>query len=234
MPVPVFCSLLLAGCVTDPVVKEGPPPADADLDGFDTVTDCDDGDATVYPGAPELCDGLNNDCDAATVETIDSDGDGYTVCTGDCDDGDTRAVPGGAEECDGIDNDCSGHTDDRMDCWGCSEVGTYILCTTAADWNEAEDVCEGLGSTLARVDDSTENTDLTTFTSSPTWIGATDQAVEGTWTLPDGVTPLPYDRWEAGEPNDENNDCALFNNGGHRGYWADASCAAAYRFLCEY
>jgi hypothetical protein len=28
--------------------------------------DCDDGNAAIYPGATEVCDGLNNDCDGTT------------------------------------------------------------------------------------------------------------------------------------------------------------------------
>jgi hypothetical protein len=108
-----------------------------------------------------------------------------------------------------------------------------VLCTTAASWDEAEDVCEGLATSLVVVDSSTENSDLTDLSSTPTWIGATDAGVEGTWTTPDGSTPIPYDRWESGEPDGTGDDCAVLNTGGRRYYWADATCNASYRFICE-
>ena len=43
--------------------------------------DCNDGDAAVFPGARERCDGIDNDCDgAAHAGEIDSDGDGTLDC----------------------------------------------------------------------------------------------------------------------------------------------------------
>ena len=39
------------------------PEDDLDGDGFGRDTDCDDGDAGVFPGQLDLCDGIDNDCD---------------------------------------------------------------------------------------------------------------------------------------------------------------------------
>lgn len=51
---------------------------DADGDGFTDDVDCDDDDATVHPGAAELCDAVDNDCDPSTAEpTIDLNGFRY-------------------------------------------------------------------------------------------------------------------------------------------------------------
>jgi len=82
---------------------------DSDGDGVMVCAgDCDDGDATVFDGNPEICDGLDNDCDGSLpADEVDADGDGSPACL-DCDDGDPALFPGNAELCDGIDNDCDG------------------------------------------------------------------------------------------------------------------------------
>jgi hypothetical protein len=82
-------------------------PRDGDRDGFPAGEDCDDDDASVWPGAEEICDGKDGDCDGVTPEDeIDDDGDGVHLCAGDCDDDDASVFPGADEFCDGVDVDC--------------------------------------------------------------------------------------------------------------------------------
>jgi hypothetical protein len=87
---------------------------DADEDGQTQCSgDCDDTRASVYAGAPQICDGINNDCsDPAWPQVpaaeLDADGDGYTTCGGDCDDADPATNSAAPEINDGKDNECPG------------------------------------------------------------------------------------------------------------------------------
>jgi hypothetical protein len=50
---------------------------DQDGDGFSVADgDCNDADPTVFPGAPELCDGKDNDCNHAVDDAVCSAFDG--------------------------------------------------------------------------------------------------------------------------------------------------------------
>lgn len=75
-------------------------------------TDCNDFNDDVYPGATEICDGFDNDCNSIVDDGDDVDGDGYTVAQGDCDDCNDEVSPGATEVCNGIDDDCDGQVDE--------------------------------------------------------------------------------------------------------------------------
>ena len=124
---------------------------DGDGDGFLDAAcgfdDCDDQDPAVFPGAEEICDGIDNDCDETTEEFVDLDGDGFALCDGDCDEYDDRIHPDAEEICDGEDdNDCDDTTDELID----GDGDTFTICDDDCDDAEATvypgaaEVCDGL------------------------------------------------------------------------------------------
>ncbi len=89
---------------------------DLDGDGFASFAgDCDDEDPDVSPVAPEVSDGLDNNCNGRVDEgtdRTDDDFDAWTEVTGDCNDADAGVYPGAPEQPNGVDDDCNGLVDD--------------------------------------------------------------------------------------------------------------------------
>ena len=105
----------LAGCGDDPAPMLGPED-DIDGDGYSEIDgDCDETNRSIYPGAPDPCDGVDQNCDGVPDELFDQDNDNYTTCNGDCLDNDNMSNPGAVEVIDGLDNDCDGITDNHTD-----------------------------------------------------------------------------------------------------------------------
>lgn len=125
---------------------------DADFDGFGDPSaprtactepvgytsnsgDCNDDEVDAYPGSPEVCDNIDNDCnnlidDDAPFSTWYRDGDddgfgdpdeteftcfpseGFVGDGTDCDDANGTTFPGSDESCNSVDDDCDGDVDE--------------------------------------------------------------------------------------------------------------------------
>ncbi len=114
---------------------------DDDADGFADVTcggsDCDDAKESINADAPELCNGIDDDCDGmvdgATADAswyLDRDRDGWgdsgepaiescdpqpgrVLRGGDCNDDRADIHPRASDMCDGVDADCDGSIDEN-------------------------------------------------------------------------------------------------------------------------
>lgn len=168
---------------------------DDDKDGFTEETgDCDDANVTVYPGAVELCDGIDNDCNTATdiddnciAADQDSDGDG-AIAAVDCNDHDATMKPGGFEDCDNKDNDCDGQIDEEQ----CS--GDYPQDPALSDDSDGDGFTELAG--------DANDSDASVYPGAPELDDDKDNDLDGTVDEDfsdddgDGVTEA------AGDPND--------------------------------
>ena len=153
-------------------------PTDADGDGYDAGTDCDDADASAYPGAEEVCDGIDNDCDGeidndptdGAVVWDDLDADGYgdpdtrmvtcsapagTATNGDdCDDSDDAVSPDAAELCNGADDNCNGLVDDDA-----TDTNTYFLDADGDGFGDNTERTQSCDQPLGYVTDNTDCND---------------------------------------------------------------------------
>ena len=143
---------------------------DDDDEGFDDEEDCAPLNEAIHPGATELCDSADSDCDGDLVDAFtDFDGDGSPDCVdvdvdgdgspppvhggGDCDDLDPLVFPGQPEACDGLDTNCDGvipgdEDDDDDDgsrvCDGdCDDADDSINPDQAEICNGMDDDCSG-------------------------------------------------------------------------------------------
>ena len=126
---------------------------DNDGDGFTSSSgDCNENNPAINPSATEICDNIDNNCNAEIDEGFDQDGDGVTTCAGDCNDLNPSVYVGAVDINDGIDNNCDGIIDENFDADGdgvtpadgdCNDANSAIGPTQLEVCNNIDDNCNG-------------------------------------------------------------------------------------------
>lgn len=132
------------GCVDQDLCVGDDATGDADGDGYCADSDCDDNDPNAFPGNPEVCDGVDNNCifgiDEGSGGGADSDGDGCTDCGDPMNDGPDADADGICDltdtdaDNDGVENtvdpaplDCTVCGDEDLDlCDDCAVTGCVV------------------------------------------------------------------------------------------------------------
>ncbi len=202
--------------------------ADGDGDGYGTAnltavdcvqptgfvsnnSDCDDVDPSINPDGTELCDGLDNDCNAATAEvcpsqcSVHTNGpDIYLFCN-------EAAIQANAS----LNCTTQGMHLVRIDS---IEEQTYLSQERIVAFGGRKKVYIGA------TDLGTENT----------WVWEDGSHF---WQGRGGGDPVDglFSYWRGGEPNDDGTeDCAgMRDNSSSTGRWVDFECGQLQRFICE-
>lgn len=137
---PVAGILSLGGCGYLDIVEYEDSCGDNDGDGHDDLAcggdDCNDGNSAIFPGAREMCNGVDENCNDQIDEGVmnifheDQDGDsfgnvgetteaceqpeGYVDNSEDCDDSEAEINPNASEQCNEIDDNCDGEVDEGV------------------------------------------------------------------------------------------------------------------------
>ena len=212
------------------------------------------GDGTGGCGAPETCNGFDDNCDGQIDEG--NPGGGQACGTGQagvCGQGTTPCAAGilscvpnaqpSPEVCNGLDDDCDGQIDNGgavlCDCLHATFAGhTYYFCDTHLSWPEAQATCEDAGVQMLSIGSKSEDDfafdTANTVSNEKWWIGLNDQAVEGKFVWESG-SPFSYDGWAPGEPNDAGGaeDCTQLNRFYPEKGWNDEPCESPFFFICE-
>ncbi|XP_026232666.1 asialoglycoprotein receptor 2-like [Anabas testudineus] len=114
----------------------------------------------------------------------------------------------------------------------------YLLSTKTGSWATGREDCRTRGGDLVVIDSIEEQTYVSKFTNTNTWIGLSDSDEEGTWEWVD-ETPLTVKYWSLNQPDNGNGlteqseeDCVYIIGGG-ASKWRDYSCEAFLLWMCE-
>lgn len=181
-------------------------------EGFvDNDLDCDDTDSRNNPEGVELCDGIDNDCDAATIES--------------CPNGCSPQMRGNQ-----IYLFCSQALTFTAAAAACSEQEMLLIRIddqAEQDWMSAQRVIVFSGRPRVWIGGSDATTERT-------WVWPDN---DNFWQGNSGGAAVDglFTRWRGGEPNNNDNggeDCATADDT-LSAQWDDRQCNSTYRFICE-